>query len=185
MQRQHVGLLEQRPFAGGGVIPGLRRTPRRARLSPNQHPHPQASPGLSDQRADIAQSENAKRGATQPMRQSVRKLAPPHPFCFNDDITARGDHQRDGQFRRRGRRIAFATRNHHAMLAARRVIDGCGITSNQSDQLQIRQPLDQRAIELDPLTDRDDHFRGPQPIDQLLERRRRLPIARDVMTIQQ
>jgi hypothetical protein len=50
---------------------------------------------------------------------------------------------------------------------------------------QVGQPLDQGAVERDPFADRDNHVGGPQSFDQLLERGRRLPVACDVVPVEQ
>ena len=80
MQRQYVGLREQRVLAGGKSVAGLLRTLARQRLSPCEHIHSEAGTGLRHQRADRPEPKNPQRTAAQAMGERVWPFAAAHPF---------------------------------------------------------------------------------------------------------
>ena len=62
------------------------------------------------------------------------------------DRAGAGAIERDRQFGRSHRRVALPRRHHHPVIRRGRVIDRRGGPPHQSDQFQVRQPLDQRRL---------------------------------------
>ena len=120
-----------------------------------------------------------------PVRQRARPFAAPHPLGLERDVAARGDDQRQRQLGRRHRRVAHAGRDRNAELGRGGEIEHVRVAADQRDQLELRQPLQQRARELDPLADRHHHVGVLQPLDQLIEIARRLAIALHVVVADQ
>ena len=117
---------------------------------------------------------------------SVQGHSPaPHPLGLERDVAARGDDQRQGQLGRRHRRVAVAGRDRNAELGGGGEIDHVRVAADQRDQLELGQPLQQRARELDPLADRHHHVGVLQPLDELVEIARRLAIALHVVVADQ
>ena len=73
----------------------------------------------------------------------------------------------------------------HAVFGAGGVIDRGGRAADQRDQLQVRQPLDQRAGEFHPLPDRNDDVGGVETLDQFIEAGGGRAVARDGVVPQQ
>ena len=109
----------------------------------------------------------------------------PHPLGLERDVAARGDDQRQGQLGRRHRRVADAGRDRDAEFGRGGEIEHVRVAADQRDQLQLRQPLQQRTREFDPLADRHHHVGILQPIDELVEIARRLAIALHVVVADQ
>ena len=61
----------------------------------------------------------------------------------------------------------------------------CELRPTSAMQLELGQPLQQRARELDPLADRHHHVGVLQPLDELVEIARRLAIALHVVVADQ
>ena len=59
------------------------------------------------------------------------------------------------------------------------------VAADERDQLELGQPLQQRAGEFDPLADRHHHVGVFEPVDELVEVARRLAIARHVVVADQ
>jgi hypothetical protein len=115
------------------------------------------------------------------MRQRAGPFTPLHASGFERHIAAGGHDQRERQLGRRHRRIALAGRDRDAELGASGKVDHRRIAADQRDELEFRQPFEQRARELDPLADRDHHVCVAQALDELREIARRLAVARHVM----
>ena len=166
---------------GGDLVAGRRGALRRALLAPHQHLHAEAVAGRRHQAADGAEPENAERGAAQAVRQRARPVAAPHALGLQRDVAPRRHDQRHGELGRRVRRIALAGRDRNAERGAGGKIDGAGVAPDQREQLELGQPLQQRARKIDPLADRDDDIGIAQPLDELVEVARRLAVAHDVV----
>ena len=185
MQRQDVGLLEERGLAGGHAVTSFGGAFGRCLLAPDQHLHAEPSAGLGNQGADVAQAKNAQRAAAQPVRQRHGPFAPAHAFGFQHDVAAGGHHQRDRQFGGGNRRVALAGRNHHPVLGRGGVVDGGRVAADQRDHFKVGQPRDERAGEFDPFADRDDDLGRVQACHQYFEIGRGLAVDRNVVALQQ
>ena len=119
------------------------------------------------------------------MRQRAGPFAALHALGLERDVAAGGDDQRQRQLGRRHRRIALAGRDRNAELGGGGEVEHVRVAADQRDQLELRQPLQQRARELDPLADRHHHVGILQPLDQLVEIARRLAIALHVVVADQ
>ena len=78
-------------------------------------------------------------------------------------------------------RAADPTRNLNTVRGRRRIVNRLAAAADQRDELEVRQPPDQRARKSDPLADFDDAFGRLQPLDQLVEIARRRAIAGDLV----
>ena len=119
--------------------------------------------------------------AAQAVRQRARPVAAPHALGFERHVAPRRDDQRNGEFRRRVRRIALAGGHRNSERGAGGKIDGAGVAPDQREQFELGQALEQRAREIHPLADGDDDIGVAQPLDQLVEIARRRAIARHVV----
>ena len=117
------------------------------------------------------------------MRQRARPVAAPHPLGLQRDVATRCHDQREGELRRSYGRIALAGRDRDAERRAGREIDGAGVAADQRQELELGQPLEQRAREIDPLADRDDDIGIAQAGDEFVEISGRLTIAHDIMGV--
>jgi hypothetical protein len=70
-------------------------------------------------------------------------------------------------------------------VLARREVDDRGVAPDEGEELQLRQPLEQRARESDPLADRDHAVGVPQALDQLIEVACRFTKSNDLVPSQQ
>jgi len=117
----------------------------------------------------------------QAVRQRARPVAAPHALGLQRHVAPRRHDQRNGELRRRIRRIALAGGHRNSERGARGKIDGAGVAPDQSDELEPGQALQQRAREIHPLTNRDDDIGVAQPLHELVEIARRRAVARHVM----
>jgi hypothetical protein len=183
MQGQHVRALEQFILAGGARISLGGGLLERVLLAPDQDIHAQSASALGHQLSDGAEPENAERRSAQSMRQRARPLAPLHALGFERHVTAGGDDQGQRQFGRRIGRITLAGRHRNAERGTGGKVDRLRIAADQRDQFELRQLLEQRARKLHPLPDRHDHVGIAQAFDQRSQIGCRLPIAGDVVMV--
>ena len=183
--RQHIGALEQVGLALGRLVARGRGLRQRVLLAPDQHLHAEPLAALGDQRADVAEPEDAERRAANAVRQRARPFAVPHPLGLERDVPARGDDQRQGQLGRRHRRVADAGRDRDAQLGGGVEIEHVRAPPDQRDQLELGQPLQQRAGKFHALADRHHHVGVLEALDELVEIARRLTIARHVVMADQ
>ena len=119
------------------------------------------------------------------MRQRARPFAALHALGFERHVAARRHDQGKRELGRRNRRIAGAGRDRNPERGAGRKVDHLGVSPDQRDEPEFRQPFEQRAGKFDPFANRDDHVGIAQALDELVQIPRRLTIAHDVVMADQ
>ena len=171
-------LARTRVSRGGGFLQG-------GFLTPDQDLHSEPPAALRDQLPDGAEAENAERRSAQPMRQRARPFAALHAFGLERHVAAGRHDQGERELGRRNRRIARAGRDRNPELGAGGEVDHLGISADERDQPELRQPFEQRPGKFDAFADRDDYVGIAKALDELSEIARRLAIAYDVVMADQ
>ncbi len=167
MQRDDVRLSEERLLAGsGGVAVGARLRQRRL-ARPYQHVHAEGAAIACDHTADAAVAEDAERLVAHGRAHAALPMAGLERSHLLGDLAHRRQHQRPGQL---GGGIGWragmlARRHHHAQPGAVGDID-VGIDAALADELELRQPVEQRRTDLGALADQHQRFGVAQPLRQ-------------------
>src|SRR6185437_12190369 len=162
-----VALLEETSLARRGLVALGPRLRHRALARPDQHIHAERPGVTGDDGADPAIAIDAKRLAANSRSDTELPMARLQRGNLLRDHPCRGQHESPGQFGGGiGRRVGMLARRDDDAEPRAGIDVDMRINAALADQLQLRQPLQQRRANLRTLADQHQRLGILQPLSE-------------------